>query len=91
MTISLKVIISMLPGDPGPSNADCRVAATAAWKLAPRDDFIGWSQQHREKNLPLVVDNPRLLILPWIKISNLDSHILALVRQCLPVDWTVRY
>ena len=38
--------------------------STAAWKLAPRDRFIEWTPQLREKNLPLVVDNPRFLILP---------------------------
>ena len=65
--------------------------STAAWTLAPRDRFIGWSQQKREKNLPLVIDNPRFLILPWIHIPNLGSHILAIVRQRLPVDWTERY
>ena len=42
--------------------------STAAWKLAPRDNFTGWTPQKRETNLPLVVDNPRFLILPWIKI-----------------------
>ena len=62
--------------------------STAAWTLAPRDRFIGWSRQMREKNLPLVVDNPRFLILPWVHIPNLGSHILALVRQRLPGDWT---
>ena len=65
--------------------------STAAWKLAPRDAFIGWTPQLREKNLPLVVDNPRFLILPWIKIPNLGSHILAIVRRRLPQDWTERY
>ena len=65
--------------------------STAAWKLAPRDKFIGWSPEMREKNLPLVVDNPRFLILPWIQIPNLGSHILSLVRRQLPVDWTERY
>ena len=38
--------------------------STAAWKLSPRDHFIGWTPELREKNLPLVVDNPRFLILP---------------------------
>ena len=57
----------------------------------PRDRFICWSRRHREKNLPLVVDNPRFLILPWIRIPNLGSHILALVRRQLPADWTARY
>ena len=65
--------------------------STAAWKLAPRDNFIGWTPQLREKNLPLVVDNPRFLILPWIEIPNLGSHILALVRRRLSEDWTERY
>ena len=65
--------------------------STAAWKLAPRDNFIGWTRQLREKNLPFVVDNPRFLILPWIKIPNLGSHILALIRRRLPEDWTERY
>ena len=40
---------------------------------------------------PLVVDNPRFLILPWIEIPNLGSHILAIVRRRLPDDWTERY
>ena len=57
--------------------------STAAWKLAPRDNFIGWTPQLREKNLPL--------ILPWIHIPNLGSHILALVRRRLPEDWAERY
>ena len=65
--------------------------STAAWKLAPRDKFIGWAPQLREKNIPFVVDNPRFLILPWIKIPNLGSHILAIIRRRLPDDWTERY
>ena len=65
--------------------------STAAWRLAPRDKFIGWTPELREKNLPLVVDNPRFLILPWIHIPNLGSHILAIVRRQLPLDWTTRY
>ena len=65
--------------------------STAAWKLAPRDKFIGWTPPRREKNLPLVVDNPRFLILPWINIPNLGSHILAIVRPRLPQDWAERY
>ncbi len=65
--------------------------STATWKLAPRDNFIGWTPELREKNLPLVVDTPRFLILPWVEIHNLGSHILAIVRRRLPQDWTERY
>ena len=39
----------------------------------------------------LVIDNPRFLILPWIRIPNLGSHLLALVRRRLPRDWAERY
>ena len=38
-------------------------SSTAAWKLAPGDRFIGWTPQLREKNLPVVVDNPSFLVL----------------------------
>ena len=51
----------------------------------------GCTPQRREKDLPFAVDNPRFLILPWIAIPNLGSHILAIVRRQLPQDWTERY
>ena len=63
----------------------------AAWKTAPRDQFIGWSPQLREQNLPLVTNNSRFLILPWIRIPNLASHILACCQKRLPDDWQQRY
>ena len=65
--------------------------STATWKLAPRDSFIGCTPAIRGKNLSLVVDNPRFLILPWTIIPKLGSHILATVRCRLPDDWTGRY
>ena len=55
--------------------------STTAWKLAPRDSFIGWTSQLREKNLLLVIENPRFLILPWIEIPNLGSQILPIVLR----------
>ena len=45
----------------------------------------------RQKNLPLVIDNPRFLILPWIRVDNLGSHILAIMRRRLPEDWRRQY
>ena len=59
--------------------------STAARKLAPRDRFIGWTPTLREKNLPKVIDNARFLILPWIRIPNLASHILSLSGAVFPV------
>jgi hypothetical protein len=49
----------------------------AAWRMAPRDGWIGWSDSVRQRNLPLVVNHSRFLILPWSKIPNLASHILS--------------
>lgn len=63
----------------------------AAWALAPRDQFIGWSSEQRKANLHLVVNNARFLILPWIQSRNLASRILANVAKRLPRDWQVRY
>ena len=65
--------------------------AAAAWKTAPRDEFIGWSPAGRQRNLALVVNNARFLILPWIRIPNLASHLLAQLHRRLPHDWERRY
>lgn len=63
----------------------------AAWKVAPRDRFIGWTSEQRAKNLHLVVNNARFLILPWVTSRNLASKILALAAKRLPNDWHARY
>ena len=63
----------------------------AAWQTAPRDQFIGWSHDQRKKNLHLIVNNARFLILPWIKSKNLASKILSITAQNLPNDWDERY
>jgi hypothetical protein len=63
----------------------------SAWKVKPRDQVIGWTQDQRQRNLHLVVNNARFLILPWIQCKNLASRILALVSRRLPDDWHARY
>ena len=63
----------------------------AAWQTAPRDNFIGWNHDQRKKNLHLIVNNARFLILPWIKSKNLASKILSLTARQLPGDWLERY
>lgn len=59
----------------------------AAWQTAPRDLFIGWTHEQRKRNLHLVVNNARFLILPWIRSHNLASMILAKVARKLPDQW----
>lgn len=63
----------------------------AAWQTAPRDQFIGWNHDQRKKNLHLIVNNARFLILPWIQSKNLASKILSLTTRLLPDDWEKRY
>jgi len=63
----------------------------AAWQTAPRDQFIGWSHDQRKKNLHLIVNNARFLILPWIQSKNLASKILSLTIRLLPDAWQARY
>lgn len=63
----------------------------AAWTLAPRDRFIGWSTEERTRNLHRVVNNARFLILPWVSSRNLASRLLSIVSRRLPQDWGDRY
>ena len=63
----------------------------SAWKLAHRERFIGWQEHERKKNLQLVVNNARFLILPWIQSKGLASKILSMVNRQLPRDWLHRY
>ena len=63
----------------------------SAWKLAGRERFIGWREPERLKNLQLVVNNARFLILPWIQSKGLASKILSKIARQLPHDWHQRY
>jgi hypothetical protein len=63
----------------------------SAWKLGPREQFIGWPEPMRLKNLQRVVNNARFLILPWIQSKGLASKILSKVARQLPKDWQLRY
>jgi hypothetical protein len=63
----------------------------AAWQTAPRDKFIGWSHEQRKKNLHLIVNNARFLILPWVQSKNLASMILSKAAKQLPNDWQAQY
>ena len=63
----------------------------AAWKTAPRDQFIGWTEQQRRSNMHLIVNNARFLILPWVQSKGLASKILGRIARQLPTDWQQRY
>ena len=63
----------------------------AAWKTLPRDNFIGWNHDQRQKRLHLIVNNARFLILPWVNSKNLASKLLAMVAKRIPQDWSSIY
>jgi hypothetical protein len=63
----------------------------AAWKVAPRDNWIGWSHDQRTEKLQLIVNNARFLILPWVRSKNLASRILSLAAKHLPDHWQQKY
>ena len=65
--------------------------SSAPWYIGVRDRFIGWSSEKRIKNLYLISNNTRFLILPWVKIPHLASHLLALSRKRVPTDFQKIY
>lgn len=62
-----------------------------AWKAADRDRFIGWTRQQQEQGLGGIANNARFLILPWVRVDRLASHILGLLTRRLPHDWQEKY
>ena len=76
--------------------AQGRPVACVAWSSAPRhlgsrDRFIGWGPQARLKNIRLLAYNTRFLILPWVAVPHLASHILGRMARMLSADWQRLY
>ena len=65
----------------------CLSWGAAAWKVACRDQFIGWSPSTRSNNLFFIVNNTRFLIFPWVRIPYLASHLLSQCIKVLASDW----
>jgi len=69
----------------------CLQFSSPAWRMAPRDAWIGWSANERQRNLQFIVSHSRFLILPWISVKGLASKILSLAARRLPDDWQRMY
>lgn len=63
----------------------------SAWKIGPRDRYIGWSREARHRNLRGILNNSRFLILPWVRSANLASRVLSLCARSLPEVFRHRY
>jgi len=73
-----------------------RPIAALAWSsaprhLGPRDRFIGWSAQQRRQNIRFLAYNTRFLIMPWVHVPHLASHILGQMARRLSSDWQQLY
>jgi hypothetical protein len=62
-----------------------------AWKVAPRDRWIGWDGPERRRGLDLIVNQARFLILPWVRVAHLAGHCLGECLRRLPKDFQQRY
>jgi hypothetical protein len=69
----------------------CLLFSSPAWKMAPRDAWIGWNDEQRKRNLQYIVSNARFLVLPWVSVRGLASKILSLAARQLPQDWQRLY
>jgi Domain of unknown function (DUF4338) len=76
--------------------AQQRPVACLAWSSSPRhlgarDRYIGWSQPARQRNISRIAYNTRFLILPWVKVPHLASHILGRMAARISTDWETLY
>ena len=69
----------------------CLLFGSAAWKVAGRDRWIGWTPEQRRGHLCWLTNNTRLLILPWVRVPHLASHLLGRVAARLSADWQHKY
>ena len=69
----------------------CILYGAAAWQVAGRDRYINWNVSARKRNLSRIANNMRFLILPWVRVPHLASHLLAVIRHRLSGDWLEKY
>lgn len=69
----------------------CVVFGAAAWQCAARDKWIGWTSTQRTGHLSQIANNTRFLILPWIRVDSLASHILGRINRRISADWQAKY
>lgn len=76
---------------PKPRLVGCLQLSSGAWKIGVRDRWIGWDEAARRRNLQRVVNQSRFLILPWVRVRNLASHVLGQMVREFPGAWQRRY
>jgi hypothetical protein len=69
----------------------CFALSSAPRHLGPRDRYIGWSAEARKRNIRFVAYNSRYLILPWVRVPHLASHLLGWVAREVSGEWEQAY
>lgn len=69
----------------------CLLFGAPAWRCAVRDAYLEWTEQERNAGLPSLANNTRFLILPWVRVPHLASHILGQVSARISADWQDKY
>jgi hypothetical protein len=69
----------------------CSLFGAAAWQCQVRDRFLNWSSRERAEQLPRVANNTRFLILPWVGVKHLASHVLGQIADRISADWQQKY
>lgn len=69
----------------------CVLFGAAAWQCRARDTHIGWDAATRARGLAYVTNNTRFLILPWVRVPHLASHVLGRIARRLSADWQRKY
>jgi hypothetical protein len=64
-----------------------QLVGAPAWQCAPRDAYIGWEPSQRAAHLPHVANHSRFLLLPWVRVPQLASHLLQQLTRRLSEDW----
>lgn len=84
---NLKYLVRERAGRP----VACLLFGSVAWQCRPRDAFIGWKPEQRRRQLHRLANNTRFLILPWIKVRFLATHVLGAACARLSADWRCKY
>ena len=84
---NLKYLVHSCDGRP----LACLLFGAAAFKCGARDAWIGWPAPVRERNLSYVTNNSRFLVLPWVRVPHLASHLLSRIARRIQADWIAKY
>jgi len=69
----------------------CLLFGSPAWSCRDRDAYIGWNKEDRRSSLIMMTNNTRFLILPWVNVSHLASHILSIISRRISSDWEHKF